>query len=140
MELKNNENLFKAHGLKNTRARKALLEALEKADKPISAEELYIMLHEAGAAANLSTVYRTLELMESKGLVAKTLLNDSKAHYEFLGAEHRHLIICIRCHKTAPIENCPLSSLERDVGKKTSYEITGHRLELYGVCPECKNE
>jgi Fur family ferric uptake transcriptional regulator len=39
-----------------------------------------------------------------------------------------------------PIDFCPLEKLEKDIGEKNDFDITGHKLEIYGLCPKCKKE
>jgi Fur family transcriptional regulator, ferric uptake regulator len=135
---KEENNILASQGCKNTRSRKAVVEILKKAERPVSAEEIYIRIKESGSSINLSTVYRTLDLMESKELVNKTRMGDGKAIYELTGNGHRHHLICTNCHKSVAIDLCPLEALQKDVGKQTKFDITGHKLELYGICPECK--
>lgn len=137
---KSNENILTRQGCKNTKSRKAVVGILEKSKNPLSAEDIYLLIREDGVSINLSTVYRTLELMESKGLVNKTLMNDGKARYEITGVGHKHHLLCTNCHKMVPLDFCPLESLEKHVESKTRFDITGHRLELYGLCPECKKD
>ncbi len=132
------DNLLTKKGCKNTKARKAVIEVLQKAEMPVSAEEIYIIIKKDGVSTNLSTVYRTLELMESMKLVNKIIMDDGKARFEITGDGHRHLLICTNCRKMVPIDVCPLEKLEKDVGEKTKFDITGHKLELYGLCPDCK--
>jgi Fur family transcriptional regulator, ferric uptake regulator len=132
------ENILTQQGCKNTKSREAVISTLERAHTPVSAEDIFIRIKEKGAAANLSTVYRTLELMESKGLVSKTIMPDGKARYELTGDGHRHHLICTNCNKMVAIDFCPLEALQKDVGEKNRFDITGHKLEIYGVCPECK--
>ena len=133
-------NMLTKNGCKNTKSRRAIVFVLEKAVCPLTVEDIFLGIKELGGSTNLSTVYRNLELMESKGLVDKTIINDSKARYKLSGEGHRHHIICTNCHKMIPIEDCPIKSLERDVCEKTEFDITGHKLELYGLCPKCKEE
>lgn len=132
------ENILTKQGYKNTKSRKAIIEVLERTKTPISAEEIFLEIREQGSTANLSTVYRTLELMEKKGLVNKTIMTEGKARYELTSNEHRHHLMCTGCSRIVPIDCCPIEKLENDVEKKTKFDITGHRLELYGLCPECK--
>lgn len=132
------DNILTKKGCRSTKSRKAIISVLENADVPLSAEDIFFRLKESGTSANLSTVYRNLELLERKGLVDKTILNDSKARFEVTGDGHRHHLICTGCHKMISIDFCPLEFLQKDVGKKTKFDITGHKLELYGICPECK--
>lgn len=134
------DDILSQIGCKNTKSRKAVIEVLGNAESPISAEDIFLRMKEVGTSANLSTVYRTLDLMESKDLVCKTVMGDGKARYELTGDGHRHHLVCTNCHKSVPIDVCPLEKLEKDVGKKTDFDITGHKLELYGICPKCKKE
>jgi Fur family transcriptional regulator, ferric uptake regulator len=134
----NTGNILTEHGCKNTRSRKAVIGVLEHIDAPISAEDIYLRVKESGSSINLSTVYRILELMEDMKLASKTVMSDGKARYELTGDGHRHHLICTNCHKVVPIDVCPIEELQKNVIQKTNFNITGHRLELYGVCPECK--
>lgn len=135
---KGKDNILTRQGCKNTKSRRAVILALENAGSPLAVEEIFIIIKELGASINISTVYRVLDLMERKGLVNKTLMVDGKARYELTGDGHKHHLICTNCHRMIPIDMCPLEKLEEDVVKKTNFDITGHKLELYGVCPECK--
>lgn len=69
-------------GCKNTKPRKTVIEVLESTDNPLSAEDIFLRIKELGESVNLSTVYRTLDLMENKSLVNKTVMSDGKARYE----------------------------------------------------------
>ena len=124
-------------GCRKTKSRLAVFEILEKEEAPITAEEIFIKLKQQGLGTNLSTVYRTLEMLESKGTIEKAVITDGKARFQ-LSRGHRHHILCTACNKVIPIEGCPLEELEKSVCKDTSFDITGHKLELYGICPECK--
>lgn len=134
----NDDNIFTRNGCKNTKSRKAVVGVLRKAKAPVSAYEIFTCIKEQGQTVNLSTVYRTLELLEAKGLASKTMMNSGKARYELVGNGHRHHLICTYCSKIVPIGSCPLESVEKDIKKETRFDITGHKLELYGICPECK--
>jgi Fur family ferric uptake transcriptional regulator len=131
-------NILAVNGLKKTKSRSAIISVLKEADTPLSADDIFIRIREQGSTANLSTVYRTLDIMESKGLVNKIIMSDGKGRFELLGQSHRHHLICTGCHKTVSIDQCPLDKLQKDVKKHTNFEITGHRLELYGLCPDCR--
>jgi len=135
---KENPPLIK--GFKNTRARQAVIEILKKAESPMTAEDIFLSIREQGYSTNLSTVYRNLELMESRGMVEKTVINDNKSRYELSGNSHRHHIVCTECHKMVPISKCPFKKLESDIEMETEFDITGHHFILYGLCPKCKKQ
>jgi Fur family ferric uptake transcriptional regulator len=140
MASKRRTNILRDIGCRNTKSREAVISALESMQVAASASEILMFIKKSGFSINLSTVYRTLDLMESKGIVEKTLMGDNKARYELKYEEHTHHVICTGCKKIVPIDYCPVEELEKDVISKTNFNITGHKLELYGVCPECKKD
>jgi Fur family transcriptional regulator, ferric uptake regulator len=135
-----NKGILSGKGCKNTRSRTAVVEVLEKAEMPVTAEDIFLKLKELGTSTNLSTVYRTLELLESKALLEKSIMTGSKARYQLVCNGHRHHVVCTGCHKMISIVGCPLEVIEKNISETTKFDITGHKLELYGLCPDCKNQ
>lgn len=142
MEKNNNyTEILKREGVKSTKHRNAILLLLEKSEYPLTAEELYISLREKTASINLSTVYRTLDTFVSKKLVIKSnRVDDGKARYELNQHEHKHHLFCVGCHKLISIEDCPMGELQKVLKKKIDFDVTGHNLEIYGYCHNCKKD
>ena len=46
-------------------------------------------------------------------------------------------MICVKCKKMIPIDDCPVKELEKIIADKTGFNITGHKFELYGECENC---
>lgn len=131
-------NLFVKFGLKNTKPRQAISEILEDANAPLSAEDIYKNLLDKKIQVNLSTVYRSLELLERYGIVNKTVISEGKALFELTSDVHTHQIICTKCNKMIPVDLCPISDLQQQIEKSTEFKITGHRIEIFGICSECR--
>jgi Fe2+/Zn2+ uptake regulation proteins len=132
---------LKARGLKRTRCREAILELLSSSEQPADAEKLHSELTERGFSINLSTVYRTLDTLCAAGFVSKlTIEGGAKALYEYNDAVHRHHLVCIGCKKITTIASCPLGGYEQRLESETGYTITGHKLDVYGYCPECRKD
>ena len=128
-------------GLKRTRQRTAILNILRESEHPISAEELYFELKKGETAPNLSTIYRTLETMANKGLIVKVSLSgDSRTFFEYNRMIHKHYLVCLGCKKITAIEGCPLNAYEKSLEQKTQYTIAGHKLDIYGYCPDCQSK
>ncbi len=122
-------------GIKRTRQREAVMEVLYHAEKPLSAMEICGRIE--GGAAWLSTVYRTLELFEAKGILHKlSVHNSDMAAYELAQSQHRHYAICLGCHRIVSMAECPMEKLAPEVGE-TGFHVTGHNLEVYGYCKDC---
>jgi len=130
------EERLKKAGLKVTRQRLALLEELDRAGGFLTAEDLQDRLSPR-TGMNRSTVYRILAVLEQRGLVERMERRDGCACYRLSGQEHCHLLVCTRCHKAVPVQGCPLEDLERRLSASTGFIITGHSLELTGLCPKC---
>lgn len=132
-------NILKRAGLKNTKYRIAILEVIENSNQPISAEPIFLELKGKKYTINISSVYRILESLVSKGLVIKTnITGDSRATYEFKRSEHKHHLICSGCKKMISVNGCPLEEYEKQLKDKMDFDITGHRLEIFGLCGDCK--
>lgn len=135
------ETLLKNSGLKSTKQRKAILDILINKELPITAEEVYLELRRRDIAANLSTVYRTMETMSECHLIKKLrFIGEEKSFFEFFKVMHRHFLVCLSCKKMLPIQGCPLKGYEAMLEEQTDYKISGHRLDIYGYCPDCNKK
>jgi Fur family transcriptional regulator, ferric uptake regulator len=135
-------DLLTGKGMKNTKQRIAVVGELEKSGAPLTAEEIYLKIHDSCEKLSLSTVYRILDMLCKNGVVTKSgLMEGGRAMFEITPEAHRHNLICVKCHRITPLADCPLSEYESDIEKSTGYRISSHKLEVYGICPECgKNE
>lgn len=133
----NNQRLEWPDGVKRTKQRECLLTALECSDKPLSALGICEKMQRDGMTASLSTVYRILDFFEGKGLVNKIMLmNSDMSLYELNRNKHRHFAVCLHCNKIIEMEHCPLEASLPEL-ENGNFTITGHNLEIYGVCREC---
>jgi Fur family ferric uptake transcriptional regulator len=133
-------SLLKREGLKNTKHRNSIMEVIEKSTQPVSAEQIFLELKGKKTSINLSSVYRNLDSLVSKGLVVKSSISgDNKGLFELPPSEHKHHLICSCCKRMFYIDGCPLEQYEKQVRDKTGFDITGHKLEIYGLCGECKS-
>ncbi|WMC94366.1 Fur family transcriptional regulator [Kineothrix sp. MB12-C1] len=126
--------------IKKTKQREEIFKILSEETMPISAVDIYHRLMQTNEKANyaISTVYRALGAFEEKGYVTKsTLITGDMAYYEWNYGAHRHYAICLQCHKLIPLKQCPFEHAKIETGSD-NFTITGHKLELYGYCKECK--
>ncbi len=129
---------LKAAGLKYTPHRMKVLAMLSELEDALSAEDIYRRLSDAGCTINLSTVYRTLDSLAEKRLISRSVqMDQSKALYEMSGRMHKHYLICTGCSRRVELENCPVHRIEHELAEQTGFRIEAHRLEIYGLCPEC---
>ena len=85
-----------------------------------------------------ATVFRSIELLESVGVVERLELQNGDHAYVACVPTHHHHVICARCARTVEIGDLGLGALARDVARRTGYRVDEHRLELFGLCPACQ--
>ena len=132
------ENLLREHGLKATPRRVHLLSLLEKAKKPLSAQEY----KDAWKQENIDvvTVYRALEALAAAGIVRRVDLHHGHVDYELaLDGKHHHHLVCTDCGVIEDFEECPIKSIEARALKSSSMfsSFQDHSLELFGTCKAC---
>lgn len=133
--------LAKFKKIKSSKNARAIVELLDKEDEPVSADYIYEKLREINPSASMSTVYRILEKLTLSNIISKSLImNDNKARYEIMGHKHIHYLICQNCNKMIPTDNCHFQKLENKEWKNTGFIITGHKVELYGFCSDCREK
>lgn len=140
-ELFDKKNLFLSHGIKNTKQRNMVFDILNEFDCPISAEEIFSKVTLIDSNINLSTVYRILEVFVNNGIVLKSnIMGSNTAVFELCREKHKHQLVCLRCNKRIPIDSCPLKNFQQSIEESTNFEVTGHNLEIFGYCPDCKKK
>lgn len=131
------KDLLKKASLKNTSQRYTILLIIKSSKEPITAEEIYRLLVLEDLKINLSTVYRTLNVLTEKNILLKILKTDGTAAYELNQSSHNHYITCSECHSSMLIDCCPIRDLSDKVNQQTGFKVTGHSLQLTGICSEC---
>jgi Fur family ferric uptake transcriptional regulator len=124
---------------KATGPRQAILEILRRQAHPLSSKELFAALPKGGC--DLATVYRSMHLLEGMGMVKRFDLGDGVARFELLleGDDgHHHHLVCTECAGVVEIEDCALDELEHEVATRNGFKGVTHKLEFFGICPECQ--
>jgi len=135
------KEMLKGLGIKYTKQRGMVVNALQGADLPVTAEQLLEQVRKLDPAISLSTIYRALDVLVNHGLVLRASFADEKrSMYSLERMEHKHYLICTMCNRMEPIEGCPLAAYEEQLAEKTNFRISAHKLEMHGICPECQKK
>lgn len=129
-------------GMKWTKQRKSVYRVLWESAEPLNAVQIYNLASQAaeGEEYALSTIYRILAAFEEKGLVEKTAwMGDGTVVYALNRGEHTHYAVCLDCRRRIPLQECPFAHIHLE-HNAVDFTVTGHKLELYGYCGECKNK
>ena len=128
----------KGHRL--TPQRMLVIEALHNADGHISAEEIYGQLHSRYPYANISTVYRTLELLKELNLVAETNFGEGRVRYHVAEKGHHHHLVCHTCGKIVNLEESALYRLRDTLLHDYGFDADLRHLAIPGKCSECRRK
>ena len=135
--METNKPLSWPDGLKRSKPRIAVLDALEKETVPVTASALFEKIRSDDPSIWLSSVYRALESFVEKGAVIKYMPTDSTmAVYETNRHTHKHYAVCVGCHAMLPVDDCPLHEMAEALSPER-FHVTGHNLEIYGYCDKC---
>ena len=85
-----------------------------------------------------ATIFRLLEVLLDLGAVERLDLPGRGHAYVRCEPAHHHHIVCSRCGRATGIPDPGALDMARDVARRTGYRVDVHRLELFGVCPECQ--
>lgn len=122
-------------GFKITGPRSQVIEHLATREDNFTAEELAAELEHVGRA----TVYRTIKLLLDTGLLCRVILSDGSVCYRTSHKAHHHHLVCAGCGATEDIHLEDVEDVLQKIREATEYDIIGHRLEVYGLCPLCKS-
>ena len=101
-----------------------------------SIDELHGAVVETLGAADYSTVFRAVSVMEKDGLINRIDLGDGKVHYELSDGHHEH-VRCDSCGRVVEVPGCVLENAAAEVRESTGFVVTSHQLLFGGFCPEC---
>ena len=126
-------------GLKGTRQRELIARAFFATNTHISAEALYRRVSGRDPRIGLVTVYRTLKLLKEAGLAHERQFGEGRALFEHASSERHHdHMICTDCGKITEFENCKIEALQEQVARRFAFTLQYHKLELYGLCRDCR--
>lgn len=134
------EVLCAERGLKMTDQRRVIARVLSEASDHPDVEAVHRRATAIDPNISIATVYRTVRLFEEAGILAKHDFGDGRARYEETPEEHHDHLIDIQSGKVVEFHNDEIEELQRKIAEKAGYKLVGHRLELYGVPLDAKND
>ncbi len=139
---------FRGCGYRITASREVILKVLSETKKHLSAEEIFISAHKLNPAIGLTTIYRTLDILVSMGLISKFDFGDGRSRYELSegpdGSRHHHHLICTSCNRVIDYtdfideEVDLLIRTEKGLSEKYNFKISHHLIQFYGLCSNCQ--
>ena len=133
-------NRLSEKGYRLTPQRLMILSAIEGSYEHISAEEIYAQVAAKYPHVNISTVYRTLELLKRLGMVYEINLGEGRIRYHSEGSGHHHHLICQNCGAVIDIEESTLASLRDTLLLDYNFRAELRHVAIFGICQDCRRK
>lgn len=127
-------------GYRLTPQRMMILDAIAHCDGHISAEEILETVRAAYPYMDISTVYRTLDLLKTLHMVSETDLGRGHAQYELLSKGLHHHLICTDCGSILDVPNSFLDDLRDAIEQEYGFHAEIEHLAMFGICSRCKED
>jgi Fur family ferric uptake transcriptional regulator len=126
-------------GFRLTPQREMILSLLHDTDGLVTAEELYSRVHAISSSVDISTVYRTLDLLREFDLVSYVDAGEDQRQYEFVGLHGPHLhLVCQVCGQVIGAEREAARSLEETLNAQYGFRPDLDHLTIPGICRACR--
>jgi Fe2+ or Zn2+ uptake regulation protein len=128
---------FVSRKLRSSNRRKVVHQIVESAHDHPTAQVVFERARQRIPSISLGTVYRNLQLLVEEGLLLERKVDDRPARYEANRYRHYH-ICCLQCGALEDLSVPYQTVLDRRVQKMVRYKLQEHRMEFYGICPQCQ--
>lgn len=129
---------LRTRGFRMTPQRELVLGVMHRLDGFVSAEEIYARVHALSAAVDLSTVYRTLDLLQEFQIVACVEGSDGQRRYELATDHGPHIhLVCTTCGAVIGAALEPLLPGLAVIAEQHGFTVDLTQLRLPGQCSRC---
>jgi len=135
-------DILKNSGMRWTKQRQLIYDEISSEPGHFTAEDILKTLNKKKINTGLSTIYRTLQLLEEKSIVKRIPISRDTAVYENCeGAAHgHHHMRCSKCGRTFEIHVDMLEDIEKIINTKYDFMVTGHTVLFTGLCSSCADD
>ena len=126
------EGQLRNAGLRMTQQRRLILRVLAEADDHPDAKGIFTRAFSHDPTLSLSTVYRTMKLLETRGAIERHAFEDGVSRYEHADQQHHDHLIDLDSGPVVEFSSPEIEELQRRIAAELGYELVRHRLELYG--------
>jgi Fur family peroxide stress response transcriptional regulator len=123
-----------------TPQRLAVLKILAGSMSHPSVDDIYQEVKAEFPTTSLATVYKTVSLLKELNEVLELGFPDGSNRYDGNNPLPHPHAICMKCKKIMDPELMNIDALSEEMSRKTGYKIFHHRLDFFGLCPDCQQK
>jgi len=124
-------------GYRLTPQRMLIVSIIHGAEGHISAEEIHEQVAQQYPYVDISTVYRTLQILKKLHLVSETDLGEGHVEYELTEGVRHHHLVCRQCGRTFPMDDKLMEPLRARLLEKHGFSADMEHFAIFGVCRKC---
>ncbi len=130
--------ILRARGLRLTAQRQLVLEAVYALGHA-TPDQVHAAVSRIASGVNITTVYRTLELLEELGLVTHAHLTHGSPTYHAVGEDQHVHLVCRVCNGVDEVSPSVLEPLVGELADGRGFLVDIGHVALFGVCGHCAN-
>jgi Fe2+ or Zn2+ uptake regulation protein len=124
-------------GVRLTEPRRAMAALISGQDGHFTTAELVASARDSYPSLGRATIFRTLDLFTTLGLVERMDLPDGGHAWVACDTRHHHHAICTRCGRSTEVDDRGLAEILAEVAGRSGFRVASHRLEVFGTCASC---
>lgn len=125
-------------GYRLTPQRMLVVRAVEDSDGHVGVDEIFAQVRAHFPRVSLSTIYRTLDLLEELGLVTKSDLGAGRVQYHRADDARHHHLVCQACGHIVDLDEDELAPLWQELLERHGFEVRQRHVAIFGACEACR--
>lgn len=125
---------------KSSKRRDLIFNYITQIQGHFTADEIYQALFKIDPGIGIATVYRTIRLLVSCGILLEHTFGEKKGFFEIndINSQHHDHLICLACGKIIEFNYDIIEDEKLRVAERYQFKINSHKLEIYGLCSQCQ--
>ncbi len=131
---------LKEVGYRLTPQRMLIVSIVHDSKGHMTAEEIHARVREHYPFVDISTVYRTLQLLRKLHIVSETDLGGGRVQYELADRRRHHHLVCRRCVRTFALDDEVIEPLRAQILEKHDFQADTEHFAIFGLCSKCRQK
>ncbi|NTV99959.1 MAG: transcriptional repressor [Oscillochloris sp.] len=133
---------LRERGHRLTPQRRLVLEALQRGDHHMSADEISqaITTHYPSISIDPTTIYRTLHWLRDTDLVSETSLGQNRMVYALMSNHNHHHLVCECCNGMIEVDPTILDSVRQELAERYGFAARLNHIAIFGTCARCQDD